>query len=92
MKKKLKKTFSGDLSVKSAHNLQQELLKMLENDRTLEVRIDNPENVDLSFLQLLFAFEKEAGDRLKLHFKVSDEISELLAKAGFGAPYIRGHQ
>jgi anti-anti-sigma regulatory factor len=80
-------TFSGDLSVAGAADLQQQLLKTSWETAGVKIIVENVENMDLSFLQLLFAWSKtlkSSGKNLNFDFRLGDEFQRIVEESGFG--------
>ncbi len=78
--------FTGDLSVSGASELQQQLLKLLPRASTIEVKVDDVENIDLSFLQLLLAWAtsmKQSGKNLTFDFRLGQEFTRIFDESGF---------
>ncbi len=78
--------FSGDLSVARASELQQQLLKAASKVLHIDVKVANVENMDLSFLQLLFAWAqsmKQSGKNLTFDFQLGQEFVRIFDQSGF---------
>ncbi len=78
--------FSGDLSVANASELQQQLLKAATKVSHIDVKVANVKNLDLSFLQLLFAWAqsmKQSGKNLIFDFQLDQEFERILNESGF---------
>jgi len=83
---KLSLLFSGDLSVASASEHQQQLLKAASKISYVHVKVANVENMDLSFLQLLFAWAqsmKRSGKNLTFDFLLGQEFERIFDESGF---------
>ena len=78
--------FSGDLSVAIATELQQQLLKVNLDVSRLEIMVQNVENIDLSFLQLLFSWAQsmsQSGKKLIFDFRLGEEFDRIFDESGF---------
>jgi len=76
----------GDLNVKNAESIKAMLLKVAGMKNALELKVENVKSLDLSFLQILFAFitsEKASGRKISVIFNLSDENKSLLTRSGF---------
>ncbi len=79
-------TFTGDLSVAKTAEMQQQLLKTGLKVKNLEIVTDQVENLDLSFLQLLFSWTKEmkqSGKNLIFEFRMDEEFNRIFNESGF---------
>ena len=82
----LRFTFSGDLGVATAAELQQQLLKTETEAPRLEIITDRIENMDLSFLQLLLSWAKamkQSGKNLIFDFRMDEEFKRIFEESGF---------
>ncbi len=78
--------FSGDLSIAQATQFQQQLLKFAAKATHIDIKIDNVENMDLSFLQLLFSWAKsmkKSEKKLNFEFMLNEEFSRIFDESGF---------
>ncbi len=78
--------FSGDLNVAYASELQQQLLKAASRVFLVDVKVDNVDNMDLSFLQLLLAWAKsvkQSGKNLTFDFHLEQELERIFDESGF---------
>ncbi|VAW27598.1 hypothetical protein MNBD_BACTEROID07-110 [hydrothermal vent metagenome] len=83
---KLSLLFSGDLSVANTSEHQQQLLKAASKISHVHVKVANVENMDLSFLQLLFAWAqsmKRSGKNLTFDFLLGQEFERIFDESGF---------
>jgi anti-anti-sigma factor len=79
-------TFSGDLGVATAAEMQQQLLKAQPETPHLEIKTNRVENMDLSFLQLLLSWAKEmkqSGKSLIFDFRLDKEFKRIFEESGF---------
>ncbi len=89
-RKSTRLTFSGNLSVAEVAELQQQLLKTPWETETLEIVVDRVENVDLSFLQLAFAWAKtlkQSGKNLIFDFRLEGEFQRIFEESGFAKAF-----
>ncbi len=78
--------FSGDLDVAHATELQQQLLSAASRVLFVDVKVADVENMDLSFLQLLFAWAqsvKQTGKNLTFDFQLEQELERIFDESGF---------
>lgn len=83
---KLSLLFSGDLGVANASELQQQLLKAASKVLHVDVKVAKVENIDLSFLQLLFAWAqsmKQSGKNPTFDFQLGQEFERIFDESGF---------
>ncbi len=79
-------SFKDDLSVAKTAELQQQLLKAGLKVKNLEIVTEQVENLDLSFLQLLFSWAKEmkqSGKNLIFEFRMDEEFNRIFNESGF---------
>ncbi len=91
-KKSTRLTFSGDLSVAEAAEIQQQLLKARWKTENFEIVVDQVENIDLSFLQLLLAWskaQKQSGKNLIFDFRLGEEFQRIFEESGFKEAFDR---
>lgn len=76
---------SGELTVKNAQEIKENLLKGIQSFKQLEILVDQPEALDITLFQLLEATKKsiyKQKKKLTLTYRLSDDIHELCRKAG----------
>ena len=73
-------TFSGSLSIDRVQEFKNELMNALTQADTVLLNISRAESVDVSFLQLLYAANKEAKKRKKT-FHLTGTVPENLIRA-----------
>ncbi len=91
-KNSTKFTFSGDLSVAQSAELQQELLKAGETAPQIILHVHRVDNMDLSFLQLLFSWGREmkkSGKNLIFDFRLGEEFQRIYEQSGFAQAFAR---
>lgn len=86
MNKEFSIKLTGDLTIKKASELQQKLIEAINGHDKIQVLIDDPENLDVTCLQLLQAAQqnaKAASKQFIIRANLSADLSDLLHKAGF---------
>lgn len=81
--KKLK--FGGDLVINHIDKMAAEVRDALAQPSDVEVTVDNPDNVDMTFLQLVTAIRHQAqaaGKKFGIQATLKDDLKELVVKAG----------
>jgi len=83
---KLTLKFSGSLVINSIEEITNEVKEKMDTGRSIHVYIANPENIDLTFIQLVMSIRKTCINK-NIEFTVSAKIKEdlklLLTNAGF---------
>lgn len=83
-------TLTGDLSLNNITSLKEELLKLYQEGKVVNVLVDKPEIIDLGFVQLLRSFQfslAEKGVKSTVHFKLSDEQKGIFDRSGIKLEY-----
>lgn len=79
--------FAGDLTVRSGDEIKSFLAQININSQILEVRINEADELDLSFLQILMAFAKKISGLLgvpsQLSIVANSEQKKMLMNSGF---------
>lgn len=78
-------TLSGDLIVKYANDLRV-LFRELLSEKDVALKVEHPSAIDLSFLQLLWAFQKQTilqGQSVTVSFALNEADHLLLSRTGF---------
>jgi anti-anti-sigma factor len=78
--------FSGNLSVANAAEMHEQLRKFEWQTPEISIQTKEVENMDLSFLQLLFSFAKEmknSGKKLIFDFRFGEEMERIFKESGF---------
>ncbi len=91
-KKSTKVLFSGDLSVSQSAELQQQLLNTGEETPNIEIHVNRVDNMDLSFLQLLYSWArgmKKSGKNLIFDFRLGEEFQRIYEQSGFKEAFAR---
>ncbi len=85
-KDKLEIDFSGQLTIANISKITERVKSNLKNPSNVLINVDNVDNLDISFIQLLHAIKnsgKKKGFEVQVSISVSDDISSLLSHAGF---------
>ena len=78
---------SGSVTVSSAEKLRQALLRALEGpEKEIEMALDEVEEADLTFLQIVASAQKSVGKgkRFLVRRPVSAAVAEVTRLSGFG--------
>lgn len=82
----VKLVFSGQLTINYIQKIKESVGKQIDLSRGINVHVDNPDNLDITFLQLIQSL-KITAELNKLPFTVSanlpEELESLVANAGF---------
>lgn len=79
--------FGGDLVINHIEKMAAEVRDALAEPADTTVSVDNPDNVDMTFLQLVTAIRhhaQAAGKKFEIHSTLKDDLKELIEKAGLG--------
>ncbi len=78
-------TCSGNLIINHIEKIYAELQESLSCDQPISIVIDNPENLDMTFVQLVLAIKKsvlEKGKTFTIKTTIKDDLKLLVEKAG----------
>lgn len=81
---------SGDLTVGNAAYLKEELIKALGKYSLINLEIDEVERLDLSVLQLIYAFQRAAlssGKEVQIGMNLPEDIQQLVRLSGLDKIY-----
>ena len=85
---KLTLKFSGSLVINYIEEITKEVKEKMDMSKAIHVNIANPENIDLTFIQLVMSIQKTCINK-NIEFTVSAKIKEdqklLLTNAGFNS-------
>lgn len=79
--------FGGQLTIPFIQKLTQEVKEKLGQPKALHLVVKEVENIDLTFIQLLYALKntgKKLGYPVDLQMELPDDLSSLMVNAGFG--------
>lgn len=80
--------FGGDLVINYADKLAEQIREAMPQPAPLAVTVDNPSNIDMTFVQMLVALRhscQKAGLAYSVKSTLKDDLKELLTKAGLTA-------
>ncbi len=81
---------TGDLSLNNISNLKDEFVKLFNDSKPVRLVVDNPDVVDLGFIQLMRSFifsMAEKGVKITAHLNVSEDQSIILKRSGIKLEY-----
>ena len=81
---------SGDLTIGNAAYIKEELIKALGKYSLINLEIDDVERLDLSVLQLIYAFQRAAisgGKEVYVGINLPDDIRQLVRLSGLEKIY-----
>ncbi len=79
-------SFAGNLDIRNSSDLKDEMLKYKPQKEKLHIVLENTDNIDLSFMQLLYAFLKKLKDDgkiLKFSQNLNKEYEKIVKESGF---------
>ncbi len=79
-------TFSGDLVINHADKVVAEVKNALAQPSDTAVVIDNPNNIDMTFIQLLVAIKHScvaANKKFEISSTLKEDLKLLIVKSGF---------
>lgn len=77
--------FGGDLVINHIDKMTNEVREALASPSDVSVVVDNPSNIDMTFMQLVIAIKhscQKAGKNFKVSATLKDDLKELVVKAG----------
>ncbi len=77
--------FGGDLIINHIDKMAAEVKDALPQPTDVTIVLDNPSNIDMTFIQLALAVRRscaEASKAFEIKATVKDDLKELLVKAG----------
>ncbi|OFX73852.1 MAG: hypothetical protein A2X12_10310 [Bacteroidetes bacterium GWE2_29_8] len=77
---------AGDLSIKNTQNIKENIIPVLNKYSIFEINLINVENIDLTFLQLLYSIKKKIEkDKKKIIFntEIPDDMKMLIELSDF---------
>ncbi|MBS2096815.1 hypothetical protein [Carboxylicivirga linearis] len=78
--------FSGQLIINYIENITEAVKNKVSVSKDLDVQIDNPDSIDVTFIQLLLSIIKtfEANDKnVSVTSELKDELKTLIGNSGF---------
>jgi hypothetical protein len=82
-------TVEGILDMNQAEMIRDHFLECLDTYHTIEVIIQNTDKIDVSFVQILYAFQLSAekkGIKTSCSIRIDPELESLLKNAGIDLP------
>ncbi len=82
----IKLNFSGQLTIAQIQKIKDATGEQVNFTRDIEVEVDNPENLDITFLQLLQSLKTTAeanGRQFSVSATLPNELESLVSNAGF---------
>lgn len=78
--------FSGQLTINYIHKIKEAVSEQIDFSKNIAVKVDNPDNLDITFLQLLQSLRVSA-ELKKISFSVTatlpNELESLVSNSGF---------
>jgi ABC-type transporter Mla MlaB component len=81
---------TGDLTIANANYIKQELMKALEKYAVIKLEIDEVERLDLSVLQLIYAFRRAAlSSDKEIHVSINlpEDVEQMVRLSGLEKMY-----
>ncbi|WP_430814269.1 STAS domain-containing protein [Carboxylicivirga sp. RSCT41] len=78
--------FSGQLIINHIEKIADAVKNGLKTDKDLQIEIDNPESVDVTFIQLLLSLKatlKANGKVTNINAELKPELQALIKNSGF---------
>ncbi len=78
-------TFGGNLIINHIEKIYEEMQELITPEQPVTFVIDNPENLDITFVQMVIAAKrlwKEKGSEFHVKSELKDDLKQLMAKAG----------
>ena len=85
-KKKLTIKFSGSLVINHIEDITSTIKDKIDFTKNLHLNISNPDNIDLTFIQLIVSLQKTFLSKnldFSVSAKIKDDLNLILANAGF---------
>jgi hypothetical protein len=85
-KQKLTVKFSGSLVINHIEDIITEIKDRVDFTKSLHINISNPDNIDLTFIQLVVSLQKSYLDNnldFSVSAKIKDDLNLILTNAGF---------
>ena len=77
--------FSGNLIINHIEKIYEELQELIVPGQPLSIVVDNPENMDITFVQMIVSVKhlwKEKGSEVHVKSELKDDLKALLSKSG----------
>ena len=82
--------FSGDLDIRNSDDIRKQLLALSPDTAQVKLILENTDNIDLSFLQLLYALILRLKKEKKIVVfsqELNDEYERIVRESGFFTAY-----
>jgi anti-anti-sigma factor len=79
-------TLSGNLTISNSEKIQHSLIEAFKLSINISIEINEIENIDLSFIQLIYSLSKESknfGKNINITSKLNEDMRLLIENAGF---------
>ena len=73
--------FEGDLTVKNINEITETISKNIKNFEQLTINVNNVENLDITFIQMLLAIKK-SYQLLKINSDIPAHVSGIIKNSG----------
>jgi anti-anti-sigma regulatory factor len=68
-------SYEGPVGIEKAAKIKEEILRMLEKNKIVTVNMSRIQEIDLSFIQIIYAARREAG-KVGKEFHISGTLSD----------------
>nr|WP_321407181.1 hypothetical protein [uncultured Carboxylicivirga sp.] len=78
--------FSGQLIINYIENITEIVKEKVSATKDLDIQVDNPDSVDITFIQLVLSIKKTfelAGKEVSITTELKDELKTLIGNSGF---------
>ncbi len=78
--------FSGQLIINFIESITEVVKERVKTSKNLEIQVDNPDSMDVTFIQLLLALKntfETAGKEVSVSAELKDELRTLIDNSGF---------
>ncbi|TRX71620.1 hypothetical protein [Carboxylicivirga sp. M1479] len=78
--------FSGQLIINHIEKITEAVNKLINVNKNLQIEVDNPESVDVTYIQLLLAIKATLsanGKSTEINAELKEEIQTLIKNSGF---------
>lgn len=80
----------GDLTINNTQKIKKEMLSVMNKFKNINIIVKNVDDLDLSYIQLLYSFYKTALDKRKtvaLDMELPDDIKMIVRNSGFDSVF-----
>jgi len=77
--------FGGNLIINHIEKIYEEMQELITPEQPVTFIIDNPDNLDITFVQMVIAVKhlwKAKGKEFHVKTELKDDLKQLMAKAG----------